>query len=74
MRGSDARVTLVKSGSISAVCCSTLKDYNCAANQIRILPIADCEMHGQSVYATCKSGASRKMLTSVVVVENKSDE
>lgn len=64
----------MKSGFLSENYCTTLSDYNRAANKAKTLRKKEYEMHEHRVYASRKSGAERKMLIGLVVLRDECDE
>lgn len=56
----DVWVVLVKSGLIIESCCSTLKNYELAAEKTRISRTAYCKTHEQKMYASSESNADRR--------------
>lgn len=64
---------IVKSGLISEGHCSTLQDYDRAADKIKISRTEDCEMYEQSVYASRGFAVERKMLSRFVISRGEGD-
>lgn len=67
----DDRIVFVKFEFQTEGCCSSLKDYYRAANQIGISRTEDCKMHEHRVYASREFDAERRALNSFVVMRDK---
>lgn len=70
----DIQVLFVKFELVSGDCCSTLREYDRAANKVKILQIGDCKMLKQRVYARHELGAEREKLDSFVSVRDEGDK
>lgn len=64
----------VKSGFVSGVLFSSLRDFHRSRKKTKILETARCVLHEKKVYSTHKSGAERNMMKIFVLISGKSDK